>query len=469
MCAFFLSETAKRYAWCELARRAGCVIDSQDNHGFARLGLNVFYESPPLPGKSGGQPALYIVPVDPTMPHALLAQTSAQIDWLSTDQVLPPGAYFPIQGKIPILLWGAGHTPQQPFAELREDGVLIIYADILATTFIMLSRWEETINPARDEYGRFLGISSLAYAHQFIDRPIVDEYGLILRAWLQKLFPGWKPQPGHFSLQLSHDIDHVSLSFKKRIHLLAGDIFQRHDPLLSLHTLRYTLFHPWLNPFIEGLHLLADLSSKYQLNSIFFFMASEPGRYDSGYNIGAPEIRKELNQLVAQGYSIGLHPSFRTLEDPQQVAVQKSRLEQQLGDSVTVVRQHYLRIDVLRTWSIWEEAGFKIDSSLGFTDMAGFRAGTCWPFSLYDINQDRVTTLQEQPLVLMERTLLRAGSLSDVYGRILELAQRCQAVEGNFTLLWHNSSLWHIFRKWLRLYQRILPELKSLEELQPPD
>lgn len=48
--------------------------------------------------------------------------------------------------------------------------------DLFASAFFMLSRWEETVRPERDEHGRFPAIASTACQWGFLDRPVVNLY-----------------------------------------------------------------------------------------------------------------------------------------------------------------------------------------------------------------------------------------------------------------------------------------------------
>src|SRR5690606_31890778 len=158
-----------------------------------------------------------------------------------------------------------------------------------AATFFMLSRWEETVIPTRDQHGRFPATASVAYRQGFLDRPIADEYGLILQEWLKTLLPGWTPQQAQFSVKLSHDIDHVRRfpSLYRAGRTLAGDLLKRRSPDRAIHTLqalRVQTLTPEQDPFLQGVYELADLSEQHGLNSAFYFMAAEPGLYDTGYD-----------------------------------------------------------------------------------------------------------------------------------------------------------------------------------------
>ena len=64
----------------------------------------------------------------------------------------------------------------------REGQQVIIHADLIASSYFLLSRYEEMyLRHERDQLGRFPGKSSLAYRAGFLHRPIVDEYGYALR------------------------------------------------------------------------------------------------------------------------------------------------------------------------------------------------------------------------------------------------------------------------------------------------
>src|SRR5215467_3320114 len=65
--------------------------------------------------------------------------------------------------------------------------------DLPASVLLSLSRFEETLPGPRDAHGRFSAFSSIAWQNGFLQRPIVDEYGLALEQALSILMPRWKP------------------------------------------------------------------------------------------------------------------------------------------------------------------------------------------------------------------------------------------------------------------------------------
>ena len=91
----------------------------------------------------------------------------------------------------------------------RQNGTIIVYADIIASSFFLLSRYEETLKPeCRDCHGRFCAKDSVVFQQGYGSRPLVDEYGVLLRKWLREtgvIIPDEKT--GLSKVYLTHDID----------------------------------------------------------------------------------------------------------------------------------------------------------------------------------------------------------------------------------------------------------------------
>lgn len=107
-------------------------------------------------------------------------------------------------------------------------------------------------------------------------------------------------------------------------------------------------------------------------------------------------------------------------------------------------RQHYLRWETPTTARTYEAAGLGQDSTLTFADRTGFRCGTCHDYPFFDVHERRALRIIEQPLVLMEGTVMefmRLGDSNAALEKMMRLKETCQRFDGTFTLLWHNSYL----------------------------
>lgn len=458
-----LSPEAVAYAWRELARRAGVTANRSGPTGFEDLGIPVHYARPENVPDNG--PAVIVVPCRPDAGRALLRMTPGALDSVEPYGAAPEGAR--LEGQVPVLFWGDPRSGTA-FASLQSDR-LVFHADILAATVFLLSRWEEMVSPERDEHGRFPATASVAMRQGFLDRPVVDEYALVLRSWLQRLWPGWTPRRRPFEVKLSHDVDVLwafgSLANAARI--AVGDLVKRRRPSRAVATVRNALAQssdPRRSVHFRGIERLADISRRYGFKSAFYFMAARRSFKDSGYRPEAPAVRKCIGGLRHQGFELGFHPSYRAFENRGLFAWEKARMDRCLGETRYGGRQHYLRFRVPETWRQWEECGLAYDSTLCFADWEGFRCGTCHPYRPFDLERNREIGVSEIPLVVMDDTLRLYRHLTPEAGEAvaLKLAERCRAVEGTFTLLWHNSSLDGEWEDWGAAYERLVAGLSSL-------
>src|SRR5262249_36524368 len=106
-------------------------------------------------------------------------------------------------------------------------------------------------------------------------------------------------------------------------------------------------------------------------------------------------------------------------------------------------RQHYLRFAVPDTWRSWAAAGLAYDSTLGFSEAPGFRAGTCYAYPVFDLVERRPLGLVERPLIAMEASLLDHCGLEPeaAADEMRRLREVCRRFDGDFVFLWHNNRL----------------------------
>lgn len=448
-----LTPNAITYAWARLWAIAGANgLDLPHEYGPATTPL--------------AQPGIIITPSPPDAWTRLLNLPPHSLNRLPAATLFPPGYPLPFDDELPILFWDQADQTKPPIV-VRDDGSIVFRFDLLAATLFMLSRWEETVLPRRDEHDRFPATASLAYRQGFLDQPIIDRYALILRAWLQKLRPAWRPQPRTFQLRLSHDIDHLRRfrTVGEGLRLIAGDV-RRGRPEWIIESIshllsgRLALPH---NPFFTALDTFAAQAETLGTHATFYISTATASPYEVGYNVQHPALVGLLRNLDERGHIIALHPSYHTYLDAERYLQEKMRLEKILGHAVCSARQHFLRFCVPDTWRVAEAVGMSDEASLGYADHEGFRAGTAHPFPPFDWQQDRVIKLVEHPLHVMENTLAQYRGLSPAQGveRLYLLACRAAEVGGELHLLWHNSSIVREWRPWYARYRRFLQDMQQ--------
>lgn len=343
-----------------------------------------------------------------------------------------------------------------PLIEKDAAGYTIGY-DIIGLTYWMLSRQEEVGRTDLDQHGRFPAESSHAYLHNYLHRPVVDEWLHVLGQVIRRLWPGLKLAALDFSVRVSHDVDETNRygrsSLKGLLRMMLHDVVKRHQ-------VRNAMKAPliWYQS-VEGPHAddpdntfdwIMDVSERYGLVSAFYFICGRTdAARDARYDPEDPAIRQLMRRIHARGHEIGLHPSFNTYQSPKAVVSEAMRLkricrEESIEQSAWGGRMHYLRWSTPTTLYGWEQAGMTYDSSLCYASSPGFRCGTCFEYPAFDPVQGEVLNVRIRPLIAMEVTviaphLMNMGTGQAALKKFMQLRNACRAVGGCFTLLWHNT------------------------------
>jgi hypothetical protein len=161
-------------------------------------------------------------------------------------------------------------------------------------------------------------------------------------------------------------------------------------------------------------------------------------------------MRALLCTVHARGHLIGIHPGYNTYRHPdafaRSVAALRRAMEQEgIRQDELGGRHHYLRWDVSTTPRLWAANELSYDSTLSYPTVAGFRTGTCHEYTMYDLVERRPLMLKQRPLVVMENAVIDEPNMGLGHGaQALAAMQRykhiCNRFDGDFTLLWHNSS-----------------------------
>lgn len=354
----------------------------------------------------------------------------------------------------------------------RKDSQLVVHADIIASTFFLVTRYEEVVRgDVRDEHGRFPGKESLPCRAGFIDRPIVEDYAELLRKWLRAVGVDIVGPGRNFSVVLAHDVDHPN-KYRRISQPLrqVAKAFLGREPfgnIIDSIVVPLGLKEDPYNTFEE----LAGLAKSFdeqagspERESVYFFMAGGRGKYRSRYNISANYIKHIITQIIESGATVGLHTSYNAGLHPELIEKEKLALEEVCGFAIRHNRHHYLAWrEVEDGWAL-ARAGINWDSTLGYADVAGFRLGVCRPIELFDPIRMEPFGLEEHPLIVMEATLDSPCYMNLEEDEAFEYCRRLIAQtrkhNGEFVMLWHNDRLARGSNNYHpRLYRRLLDEL----------
>lgn len=169
------------------------------------------------------------------------------------------------------------------------------------------------------------------------------------------------------------------------------------------------------------------------------------------------DLRETLKGLSDEGFEIGIHgiDAWHSLDKARQ---EIERIVEYYNGAEIGVRIHWL-LWGHDTYRILEEAGFSYDSSFGYNEAIGYRAGTGQVFKPFSTEN-----LLELPLHIQDTALFYKSRLNLSENNALhlfdELLKKAERYGGVLTLLWHNRSL-APERLWGDSYIKILNKMKG--------
>jgi peptidoglycan/xylan/chitin deacetylase (PgdA/CDA1 family) len=289
------------------------------------------------------------------------------------------------------------------------------------------------------------------------------------------------PEGFKFIACLTHDVDHVGIRNHKFDHTMFGFLYRATmGSVLDLCRGKKTwrqLGTNWLAALklpLVHLGLAADFWHQFDryleiergLSSTFFVIpkkgepgmdarGNRPARRAASYD--ATGLVGPLKKLQSAGDEIGLHgiDAWRDSAAGRQEHEIISRLT---GAAETGVRMHWLFFDE-RSPAILEAAGFSYDSTVGYNQTVGYRAGTTQVFKPMTTEK-----LLELPMHVMDTALFYPDYLdlapAHTEETVRPLVANAVRFGGVLTVNWHDRSV-APERLWDTAYVRLLEQLRS--------
>ena len=351
----------------------------------------------------------------------------------------------------------------------------VIHSDLIASTYFLISRYEEMVrHDVRDVHGRFPGTESLPYRAGFIDSPLVEEYGKLLRIQLRETgCEVQEPATQIRKIYLTHDVDQLShyRNFRGFMGGLLRGIRRPNEGNTAIKSyfgwLRndpwYTL--PWLFKLDNSVR---QLLGNERCEPIVFIKVGGGNRKEDKPFIThhIQDFQSLINLCRKKNITIGLHSSYEAGINPARIPDEKKHLERVSKRKTYYNRYHYLDTREPRDMQTLIDVGITDDFTLGYADVAGFRLGTCRPVKWINPDTCELTSLTLHPLTMMD------SSLSDIrymymnsheaYEYCIRLINMVESWNGELVLLWHNTSVEDIPQSYHRkLYQDIIKYLKT--------
>ena len=291
------------------------------------------------------------------------------------------------------------------------------------------------------------------------------------------------PSPaGHrFIVCLTHDVDHPRVRYHRFDHTMFGFLYRALvGSTIQLCRGRRSLGQVAINwkaaislPFVfAGLandfwdQINEYLKLEKDLPSTFFVIPvkGDPGLDPTGrarakraarYDLA--DVASDLGKLHFAKREIAVH-GIDAWRDDAKGRVERERIQQVTSADHVGARMHWLYFDAEAPIAL-EKAGFAYDSTVGYNETIGYRAGTTQVFKPLNVDH-----LLELPLHIMDTALFYSShmNLSDeqASAAMRPLIENASSFSGVLTTNWHDRSLGPE-RLWNEPYRQLLQELKE--------
>lgn len=349
------------------------------------------------------------------------------------------------------LLFEAGIT-EQNISVFDYSGSKVFFAtgkssalpfDVFAASFYLVSRYEEYLPHIRDEHDRFIAEESLAYINNFLDKPVVNTWIVWIKNLISEKYPDVVFPEKKYGFTVTIDIDNAYAYREKGFTRSLGgylksasaanirEITERTKVLLGMQKDPYDTYDFQL-----------EMIKNFHLKVIYFILLGDYGVNDKNLPVESKKFQSLIKTLDDYA-QIGIHPSYGSNKNKEQLKKEVERLSKVLHRDITKSRQHFLKLILPGTYRNLIDLDITDDYTMGFASQVGFRAGICTPFHFYDLDMEVETKLKIHPFAVMEGTLKYYMKVpkEEALLQIKKLIDEVKAVNGQFISLWHNDTL----------------------------
>jgi len=338
--------------------------------------------------------------------------------------------------------------------------------DIFAASFYLMSRYEEYLPHKKDIYGRYAHENSLAFKENFLHFPLINIWIEDFKNCLQLKFPTLTTHHSPFTFLPTYDIDEAySYKYKQWWRTIGGAIRSVVKGEWQMIGERWrVVFGKQKDPF-DSFDWMHQLHQQFDLRPIYFFLiAGKTGKYDKNISPSKRSM-KHLIREHSDRYSIGIHPSWQSGDDPGKLKLEILKLGHIAGKQISSSRQHYIRFTLPQTYRQLIDLGIESDFSMGYGSINGFRASVTSPFFWYDLEKEEQKKLLLYPFCFMEANSFyeQKYSTQKAFEELKHYFDIVRSVNGTLTTIWHNSFLGKAkkFKGWREIYEQFISLTKQ--------
>lgn len=336
--------------------------------------------------------------------------------------------------------------------------------DPLASVFYVITRYEEYHCKFPDDHGRFTAKESLQSKFGWLHIQIVEHW---IEAFLLFYSPElYKELISRKQVRVipSFDIDNTfAYKWKEgwRSWLSNGKDLLRNNKE-QLKTRKQVQRGELADPY-DSFETIRSVCDTYPETRVFWQVGNY-AKYDTNIAWNDPRHQELISEISRLG-NVGLHPSYASNQSNERLNQEVYRIQKVTSKAITESRQHFLKLNLPKTFLRMIERGFEKDYTMGYADDYGFRAGTAHEHAFFDLLTNQVyPNYRIVPFAYMDGTLLEYKKLTidqsmDV---VQQLVDEVKKYGGIFCFIWHNETLAEAgkWKGWRKVFDHTLEQLK---------
>ena len=338
--------------------------------------------------------------------------------------------------------------------------------DIFSASFYLLSRYEEylPIKENFDSKGCFISEKSLAYKEGFLETPLVDVWALKLEEKLNSLFPNYTSSIDRRFRFLP--IISVNTPYRYRTYSVLGNVLRLGKKALERD---WSGLKKQLRVLLRidqdaycNVEKIVELHNRNSLRPLFAFRISNKKWYKRPVYFAYSTYKK----VLCRNYQIALCISGVASNSVTQLKMEQKILSRIFRTRIVIGTSSLSEYVVPKFYRNLSNSKIKEDFSMSYPDRIGFRASTCTPFRVYDLNREEYYRIDVHSVPFTVWSVKRMGlNKEEIVKAATSMAKTVKSLKGEFIIASHNDNFVDssMLKGWASTYEYVIRYVSLLE------
>lgn len=338
----------------------------------------------------------------------------------------------------------------------HKEGCKIVFDfDILFISKYLIISEEEYEFKDRDDRDRFT--ANLSMRKENVNIPFFDVNTFIIIKAINELDASVSFKKKEFEIFLTHDVD--SLNSRDKYVFLHNAKSLITDKTVGMST----KFKELISDLVHNRHLqidnYIDIETKRNAKSEFYFITGVKHRLGKRYDLN--NVEKQLKRLKdSPSHIIGIHTNYFSYKDRTLIKDEINEIESKANVKVKSCRNHYLRFEIPTTWKELSSCSIISDSTMGYSDINGFRAGFASSYVPFDHKENKLIDIFETPLIVMDGIVMpKPISFEEKWKEIKQIIDYVIKYNGTASVLFHQRVIYN--DEYKAMYEKIMDYVVS--------